>query len=157
MKVGNHKAKRWFPALFCPQHTVLLKNSHSIASVCTEIKQHFINICPLLAFRSPGVQKRQLKETDAFSHVLFTALIPQPYKRENTRVSVYFMCLLNPQIDSCKMFLIKDLWPGIKQWAIVLAWKGYDQYLCSFSSEVSEDWFHSDISMTCVELVPRND
>lgn len=157
MKVGNYKAKRWFPALFCPQHTLLLKNSHSIASVCSEIKQHFINICALLTFRSPGVQKRQLRETDAFSHALFTALIPQPYKRENTRVSVYFMCLLNPQIDSCKMVLVKDLRPGIKSWTVVLPWKGYDQYLCVFSLEASEDWSHSDISMIWMELGPGSD
>lgn len=37
-----------------------------------------------LASTSPGVQERmQRRETDAFSHVLFTTVIPQPYKREN--------------------------------------------------------------------------
>lgn len=75
----------------------------------------------LLPFTSPpGVWKRQLRETDALSHALFTALIPQPYKTENRRVCVYFIYLSNPQIDSCKMFLIKDSWPGIKWWSFAL-------------------------------------
>lgn len=46
----------------------------------------------LLAFKSPGVQERmQRGETDAFSHVLFTTLIPQPYKGRKQSLCLFYL------------------------------------------------------------------
>lgn len=151
------KAPGDFPGDVVCSNAVLLETgewwSHLIAAVCSEIKRRFINICAYFPSHPPGVWKRQLRETDALSHALFTALIPQPYKTENRGVCVYFIYLSNPQIDSCKMFLVKDSWPGIKWWSFAL--KG--------SGPISVFLFHQKSQkidtalMSCTQLEPGRD
>lgn len=108
--ISHLEPKRWFSRLFCLQCTVLLKNRkrwiHSITSICSEIKQRFINICAYLQI--PWCSKEATQRDRCFQPCIihrFNSTTLQ--KKRKKGVCVYFIYLVNPQIDSCKMLVVK--------------------------------------------------
>lgn len=50
-----------------------------------------------------------LRVRDAFSYTLFTSKLPQTLERIKLKVRVYFIYFPNPQIDCCKLLVIKHV------------------------------------------------